>query len=264
MNRAYRRRSPWAWLGWIVVSLALYWAWTGTEISLLKLLQGLPAMGDFVRRMLPPDFSDWSLYLRAAAETAQIAVLGTFLAALLAWPLSFLAARNMNPLPWLYQATRLFFDVCRGISEIIWGLLFVATVGLGPAAGVLALAVHELGALGRYFSESIEGVTPGVVEAAQSAGATRLQIVSRVVMPEIKPYLLGYLFYYLEHGIRAASVLGLVGAGGIGFLLETRISLFRYHEVAAILMVVTALVIASDRLSAAARRRVLGERSFRS
>lgn len=233
-------------------------------MSLSKLLAGFPSMVDFVQRMLPPDFSDWQIYTRAAIETVQIALVGTCLAALLAFPLSFLAARNIDTIPWLYQITRFLFDACRGVSEIIWGLLFVATVGLGPSAGVLALTVHELGALGRYFSETIESVPPTIIEAAESVGATKVQTIARVIVPGIKPYLIGYLFYYLEHGIRAASVLGLVGAGGIGFLLETRISLFRYREVSAILIIVMILVISSDRLSAAVRRRLLGERVFRS
>lgn len=264
MKLPRRRRFNPIWIAWVVVGLTLYWSWTGAEMSFSKLLAGFPSMVDFVRRMFPPDFSDWRIYAGAAVETVQIALVGTCLAALFAFPLSFLAARTTNAIPWLYQITRLLFDICRGVSEIIWGLLFVATVGLGPSAGALALAVHELGALGRYFSEAIEGVPVSIVEAARSAGASKVQTIFRVIVPAIRPYLVGYLLYYLEHGIRAASVLGLVGAGGIGFLLETRISLFRYQEVAAILVVITILVIGSDRLSALVRRQMLGEQAFQS
>ena len=264
MKTPLSKRSGFAWGYWVLAVLVLYWAWSGTGIRFCELLKGIPSTLDFIQRMLPPDFTDWKVYVRAALETVQIAILGTSLAALIALPLSFLAARNITSVLWVYQSTRLLFDLCRGISEIIWGLLFVAAVGLGPPAGVLALAIHELGALGRYFSESIESTPVTIIEAAVSAGATKPQVIARVIIPEMKPYLIGYLLYYFEHGIRAASILGLVGAGGIGFLLETRISLFLYREVAAILTTIIILVVISDRLSAIARQRIIGERAFRS
>jgi phosphonate transport system permease protein len=252
------------WLFRVVAVVVLWWAASGSEVSLSAFADGVPQAADFLQRLFPPDFSNWKVYYRAARETLQMAIVGTSLAAAFAFPVSFVAARNVTPSLWVYQIVRLWFDVCRGIPEIVWGLLFVVIVGLGPFAGVLALAVHEFGALGRYFSETVENVSPITIEAAESSGAKPVQIVARVIFPEIKPYFVGYIFYYFEHSIRSATVLGLVGAGGLGLILETRIKLFQYHEVAALLIIILIMVSASDRLSSIVRRRILGERYFES
>jgi phosphonate transport system permease protein len=176
-------------------------------------------------------------------------MVGTILAAVMALPLSFFGARNIVGSKLLCNLIRFIFDLCRGISEIVLGLLFVTIVGLGPFAGVMALAVHELGALGRYFSEAIENIPPHILDIGKSSGAHKLQIISRILIPELRPILIGYVLYYFEHSVRAATVLGLVGAGGIGLLLLVKVKLFLYREVAAILIVIILLVVASDRIS---------------
>jgi phosphonate transport system permease protein len=251
-------------LAWAMGAIVLLWAWLGSDMSLAKLVQGAPHALDFVKRMFPPDYTDGVIYLRAAGETLQIAVVGTCLATILAFPLSFLAARNIHASRPVYLLTRLFFDLCRGVSELIWGLLLVAAVGLGPLAGVLALTIHEVGALGRYFSELIENVHSEVLEAPRSAGASALQTITRSIVPEVKPYIATYVFYYFEHSIRSATVLGFVGAGGIGLILETRMKLFQFQKVTAVLSIILAMVVISDWISAVIRRQMIGKHHFQS
>ena len=139
----------------VLVVVIYYWAITGTDTSLTNFASGIPFMADFVSRMFPPDISNLGKFLLKAIETLQMAIVGSTLGALIAMPLSFLAARNIMPNKFVYHSIRTIFDICRGINEIVWGLIFVSMVGLGPFPGVLALAAHVTGALGRYFSESI-------------------------------------------------------------------------------------------------------------
>lgn len=245
-----------------IILIMIIWSFRGIDFELSKIYQGIPNAYDFVKRMFPPDFSDLNLYISAVIETTQIAIFGTFLASILAFPLSFLGSRNINSNLLLYNLVRLIFDACRGISEVIWGLLCVSVIGLGPSAGVLALAIHNFGALGRYFSETVENVPSALLDASKSAGASKIQIVSRVIFPEVKHRFVGFIFYYFEHGLRAATILGLVGAGGVGFLLETRISLFRYREASAILIIILLVIVGADRLSALIRLKALNIRSF--
>lgn len=243
----------------VVLLVVIVWAFSGVGINFRDFIDGFPNAAKFVSRMIPPDFTNWRLFLGAALETIQMAVVGTCLAGILAFPLSFFGAKNINSNPWLYHLTRFLFDICRGISEIIWGLLFVSVVGLGPFAGILALTVHNTGALGRYFSETVESILPAILDAPKLAGATKAQTVFRMIVPEIRLRFIGYIFYYFEHGLRAATILGLVGAGGIGFLLETRISLFRYREVSALLIILLVIIVGVDRLSAIIRQNALSE-----
>lgn len=161
------------------------------------------------------------------------------------------------PIKVIYHSMRTFFDICRGINEIIWALLFVSMVGLGPFPGVLALAVHLIGALGKYFSEAIENVNPEIIHTIAATGANKIQIIFHAVIPQIKSLFVGYIFYYFEHSVRAATVLGLVGAGGIGLELLTSIKLFKLKEVSAIMIVMVVMVTAIDRSSAYMRNKII-------
>lgn len=241
----------------LVVVGIYYWAIKGSESNPGTIINGLPNMFDFVADMFPPDFSDWWPYLGGIGETLQIAIMGTTFGAAIALPLSFLAARNVMPYWPVYQATRTLFDLCRGINELIWALLFVAMVGLGPLPGVLALTVHLIGALGRYFSEAIEATSPELVTAMASTGANRVQTVYYGILPQVKTLFVGYTLYYFEHCFRAATVLGLVGAGGIGIKLMEAKSLFHWDQVLFILILMVLTVIAIDRISALVRMRFI-------
>lgn len=242
----------------ILIVIIYYWALNGTETSPTNFAKGFPFMVDFVGRMFPPDISNLDRFLLKAIETLQMAIVGSSLGALIAFPLSFLAARNIMPNKIIYHAVRGLFDTLRGINEIVWGLIFVSMVGLGPFPGVLALAAHVTGALGRYFSEAIETVNPEVIKAIVSTGANKIQIVIRGIFPEVKPLFVNYALYYLENNFRAATVLGLVGAGGIGMELITSMRLFKAQEVLTILIIMVLMVAMIDRFSAYLRKKIVG------
>jgi phosphonate transport system permease protein len=250
------RRRGWAF--YVTIFVLLYWSTREMNLTFGLLVRGFPNIFHFVAGFFPPDFLDWRVYLTSAVQTLKIAFLGTSIATVAALPLSFFAINiyEKSRFSILAYSVKFIFNLCRGTSELILGLLFVAAFGLGPFSGVMALAVHEIGALGRYFAETIENTGSSIVDIGRSVGATKLQIVTRMIMPEVMPYLIGYVIYYFEHSIRSATVLGLVGAGGIGFLLVTRIKLFRYHEVSSILIVIIFFTIVSDILSASFRKRL--------
>jgi len=253
-----KRKHKWLLAG-ILLALVYWWALAGTNTSPGNFINGIPNIIDYAGRMLPPDMSIIDLLLIRVLETIQIAIIGTTIGAICALPLSFLAARNVMPKKAVYHAVRAFFDVCRGIHEIVWALLFVSMVGLGPFPGVLALGVHITGALGKYFSEAIENINPQTINAILSTGANRIQMIFHGIMPEVKSLFTGYVLYYFEHSFRAATILGLVGAGGIGLELINSIKLFKSHEVLTIILVMVITVIAIDRIGAYIRKRAIGE-----
>jgi len=241
----------------ILIVLIYYWAISGTDTSPTNFAKGIPFMVDFIKRMFPPDISNLGRFMQRAVETLQMAIVGSTLGALIALPLSFLAARNVMPNKFVYHTVRTIFDICRGINEIVWGLIFVSMVGLGPFPGVLALTAHVTGALGRYFSESIETVDPEVIKAIISTGASKIQVIARGIFPQVKPLFINYSLYYLENNFRAATVLGLVGAGGIGMELITSMRLFKNREVLTILIIMVLMVMAIDRFSAYIRKKIV-------
>ena len=277
--------------------LVLIWSFQGAKIRAAELFQGVPQIFATVARMLPPDFTKvmdarsyffpdtlspvelllplaleeqqarakqrwWDntfpqTIIGATLETVQMALAGTFLALLVAFPLGFLAARNTTPHPAVYKTIRLLLNFFRTIPDLALGLLFVAAVGLGAFAGTLALAIHTATVLGKLLSESVENIDEGVVEAIRATGAGYTQILSFAVLPQILPDLISFTLYRLETNIRAASVLGLIGAGGIGYLMNTSFRTFQYQEAAAIVLVLIALVMLVDYLSSRLRSLVV-------
>ena len=255
-----RLNLPWKYKGILIgifIIIIYYWAISGTNTNPFTLAQGFPHMIDFVKRMFPPDITNIGKFLLKAIETLQMAIIGSTLGALIALPLSFLAARNIVHNKFIYHTVRTFLDICRGINEIVWGLIFVSMVGLGPFPGVLALTAHVTGALGRYFSESIETVNPEVIKAVISTGASKIQVIVRGIFPQVKPLFINYMLYYLENNFRAATVLGLVGAGGIGMELITSMRLFKNQEVLTILIIMVTMVTLIDRFSAYIRKKIV-------
>ncbi len=245
-------------LTFLIVGGIYWWSIKGTNFNLSQLVEGGPYMADFLRRMFPPDISILPRAITAAAETVQIAILGTTLAVIFAFPLGFLAAETMSCEPAIYNTFRGVANVCRGVSEIVWALLFVATVGLGPFPGVLALMVHSTGALTKFFAEAIENIHEETISTMMSTGASRIQIIFQGIIPEILPNFIGSVMYYFEHNIRAATVLGIVGAGGIGFELLTSLKLFKYREVLTIVLVMLILITLVDKLNSTIRKKVIG------
>jgi len=228
-----------------------------TDTSLSNFIKGIPGMVDVVERMVPPDHEILSLLLKPALLTFQISVMGTTLGFCIAFPLCFIGAKNFARNRILYNVIRVLFNSCRGISELVWAILFVSMVGLGPFPGVLAQVVYATGALGKYFSESIENMNEDSINALKATGANRIQIALQGIVPELMPIFLGYVMWNWEHNIRSATVLGLVGAGGIGLELMNSMKLFRYQEAMTILIVIVIMVTVVDRISAIIRWRVI-------
>lgn len=243
----------------IIIFIIYWWAVKGTGFSISKIVEGGPFMADFLRRMFPPDKFILDRAIKAAAETVQIAILGTTFAVFLALPIGFFAAQNMTHKLAVYVFFRTIANIFRGVSEIIWALLFVSMVGLGPFPGVLALMIHSAGALSKFFAEALENIHNETILTVRATGASRIQVVFQGIIPEVLPHFITYVLYYFEHNIRAATVLGIVGAGGIGFELLTSIKLFKYREVLSIILIMLILITIVDQLSHFLRKKVIGE-----
>lgn len=226
------------------------------EIDLRRLWAGLPRLAAWSARAWPPDFSEFGTLLERAAETVAMATLGTTLGALIAVPICLMAARNTAPHALLYGAARGLLNVLRGIDSFVFALLFVAAVGLGPFAGVLGIGLHSAGSIAKLWSEAIETAEPGPIEAAMLTGAGRLKIVVHALLPDVMPSLASILLYVWEFNVRASTVLGIVGAGGIGQELKNNIDLLASPRVLAILILILVMVTAIDQMSAYLRRQL--------
>jgi phosphonate transport system permease protein len=220
------------------------------------LVTGVHGMVDLISRAMPPAWSEFGDMLWPALETVDLAIFGTTFGVLMALPLAVLAAANVTPARPLYYLARAVIALTRAVPDLVWALLFVTAVGLGPFPGALALSVHSIGMLGRLFAEVIEDMDFGPVEALTLTGATRLQIFTHAVVPGVLPSLLGVSLYRFDENLRSSLVLGFVGAGGIGFHLLTAMNLFQYQTVSLLLIATFALVMAAERGSAMLRRRV--------
>jgi phosphonate transport system permease protein len=254
-QRAQRLRRA---LAWGAGGIAVLW-FTASQIGLnpAALVKGVPFMLDFFGRMFPPDLGHLALLRDATIETVQIAVWGTLIAIVLSIPLALLGARNTTPHAVVFHSTRVFLNGLRSINELVFALIFVAAVGLGPFAGVLAIALHATGMLAKFCAEEVEGVDRGPVEAMQATGAGRLQVILFGIVPQVVPAFISYAVYRFDVSIRAATILGLVGAGGLGFSLIKTMKLFKYHETATCILVIFVLVFVSDWLCARIRSRIL-------
>jgi len=247
-----------AWLGALAAAIAvLVWSAAGIGLSVTELLRGLPWVADLVSRMLPPNWEVIDRLAKPVLETVQIALWGTLLAVVMAVPLCFLAARNLSPHAVVFHGMRQVLNALRGINEIIFALIFVAAVGLGPFAGVLALAIHGAGMLGKFFAEAIEEIEPGPVEAVRATGASPAQVIVFSVLPQVIPSWIASTLYRFEVNLRAATVLGMIGAGGIGFELVSAMKLFQYQDMATSVVVILVMVMTADTLSSRLRARVL-------
>jgi len=247
---------PARWAGWAAIAALFLWSAWATEVSATRMIEGAPFMLDFLRRMLPPDLSVLGQALTGAGQTLQIALVGTGVSALLALPVGFAAARNVAP-PWLFYAARSILNVFRAIDTLVYALFFVAAVGLGPFPGVLAVVAYTATVLAKLYSEAIEAIDPGPVEAVAASGASRLQVLRWGVLPQIVPLFLSFTLYRFETNIRAATILGFVGAGGIGFYIQTYLRTLNYPAASAVLLVLIAMVMLVDFASSRIRARLV-------
>ena len=247
-------RTAWTAAAWGGLALALLWSWGPAEMGRWPfLITDADNMAEYASGFARPDFADWRTYLREMVVTIQIALWGTFLAIVLAVPFGILSAGNMAPW-WVRQPVRRLMDLFRAIHEIVFAVLFVVAVGLGPFAGVMALFVHTTGILAKLFSEAVEAIDPRPVEGIRATGASKVQEVVYGVVPQVLPLWMSYALYRFESNVRAATVLGIIGAGGIGQVMFEAIRGFYYAESAAILVVVIATVTLTDLLSQTLRR----------
>jgi phosphonate transport system permease protein len=243
----------------LVVGGLLLHGWTqGATVRPDSLATGVFRLGEFVEDAVPPDVSRLGPILKALLVTVEMALLGTIIGVVLSLPLAVLAARNTTPHWSLYAISRAIVTVSRTIPDLVWGLIFVIAVGLGPEAGVLAIAVDVMGFCGRFFAESIEDMDPGRIEGLRALGAPRFGVLAGGVVPACLPSFVTTSMFALESSARSSVVLGLVGAGGIGIELATSMTLLRYDEAATIILSILGVVVVFERVSAAIRRRVLG------
>ncbi len=250
---ALPRRSlgkPLAW-GGVLAILAL--SWKGADMRPLILFRDSGNMAEYASAFFPPNFSEWRVYAHEMLITLQIALWGTALAVLCAIPFGLLSASNITP-AWVHQPVRRLMDAARAINEMVFAMLFVVAVGLGPFAGVLALWVHTTGILAKLFSEAVEAIDPQPVEGIRATGAIALEEIVYGVIPQVMPLWISYTLYRFESNVRAAAVVGMVGAGGIGVILWEIIRGFYYAETCAVLIIIVVTVSVIDLASAKIRK----------
>lgn len=244
-------------IGYLALGIAvLIYAGRLSDLSFVELFQGSGTMAEYVTRYFPPNFSNWRSYLQDTLETVAMGIWGTLLSAILAVPLSILASSNLCP-AWIVFPVRRVLDAMRAINEIVFALVFVVAVGLGPFAGVLALFVHTAGILAKLFSEAIEAIEVGPVEGIRATGASKVQEIIFGVIPQVVPLWASFTLYRFESNVRSAAVLGIVGAGGIGVSLYQSFRAFQYQKVCAIMIILIVTVALIDTISAKLRQHLV-------
>ena len=240
-------------LMWGVLLALLAASWKGADMRPLELIRSSGNIAEYVHGFFPPQFTDWRNDLSELLVTLEIALWGTALAVACSVPLALLASANLTPW-WVHQPVRRVLDAFRAINEMVFALLFVSAVGLGPFSGVLALWVHTTGVLAKLFSEAVEAIDPRPAEGIRATGAHPLNVILYGVIPQVVPLWVSYTLYRFESNVRSASVVGMVGAGGIGVVLWEIIRGFQYPETCAVMIIVIVSVTAIDLLSARLRK----------
>ena len=249
--------------GIFVAALALFiFGLSELEFSPARMWAGVEQLGWIVMMMVPPDpGSSLTAYLVAMGETLSIALLGTALAAVCALPVSLLAARNVVPSNWFRFPARRFLDSIRGVDTLIWALVWINVVGLGPFAGVLAIAVADFGAFGKLFSEAFEAADKKQVEGIRASGGSPLHEIRFGLLPQVLPVIAGQVLYFIESNTRSATIIGIVGAGGIGLQLSEQIRVLEWQKVSFIILLILVAVAAIDWISSRLRFAIIGRRA---
>ncbi len=256
----WRRFNPretlirYAW--YIGIVFVAVWSVHRLDVPWIYFLDAHEQAGDLFGRMFPPDWAFLDEAIGPLVETIHIATLGTMITFVIAFPIAFLSARNttLNTATWLIG--RFILVTSRSVNTVVWGLLFVAIFGPGPVAGIWAIAARSIGFMGKLIAEAIEEVDEGAVEAIEATGASRLQVLWLGVLPQVLPVIWGTTVYRWDINIRESTVLGFVGAGGIGILLYSSINQFAWREVGIMLSSIFVVVIVSEFVSAAVRQRI--------
>jgi phosphonate transport system permease protein len=246
-----------------VAALALFiFGLNELDFSPARMWTGLRELGWITMMMIPPNpGSSLPAYLQAMGETLSIALLGTTLAAVFALPVSLLAARNVIPSAWLRFPVRRFLDSIRGVDTLIWALVWINVVGLGPFAGVLAIAISDFGAFGKLFSEAIEAADKKQVEGIRASGGSALHEIRFGLMPQVLPVIAGQVLYFIESNTRSATIIGIVGAGGIGLQLAEQIRVLEWQKVSFLILMILVAVAAIDWISSRLRFAIIGRRA---
>ena len=256
---AARRRHTWS-VVWLIAvmtltAFSLWWL----DIAFGKIGTGLVQFGKLVALMFPPSpGAHLPLLLHAMGETLAIAFLGTLAAALLAFPIGFVAASNTTPGILVRFLTRRGLDTIRGVDVLIWALVFVGVVGLGPFAGILAIAVSDSGTFGKLFSETIETADRKPIESVLSTGGSELLAIRFALIPQVLPVIISQVLYYFESNVRSATIIGIVGAGGIGLQLSEQIRTYDFDQVAFVIVMILVTVAAIDWVCGRLRFYVIG------
>ncbi|MAX25867.1 MAG: phosphonate ABC transporter, permease protein PhnE [Phycisphaeraceae bacterium] len=240
----------------LVLTLIILGAWWFADVlNARRLADGTGDIISLTAEAMPPDFSNWKDWIRPLFDSLAMSVAGTAIAVIGSVPIGLLAARNTSPHPTVYFAMRGVLNFLRSIPELIMGIIFVAAVGFGVLPGVLALGLHSIGMVGKFFAESIEHVDEAPVEAVTSTGASRLQVILHGVIPQVLPQMADVTIYRWEYNFRQSTVMGMVGAGGIGFELIGSLRIMQYQEVSAILLIILVMVTGVDLLSGVLRNK---------
>jgi phosphonate transport system permease protein len=238
---------------WALVAALLVGTWKGADMRPMDLIRDSGNMAVYASGFFPPDFKEWRMYIQEMVVTLEIALWGTVLAIIFAIPCGLLCSSNIVPW-WIYQPMRRLMDSARAINEMVFAMLFVVAVGLGPFAGVLAIFVHTTGILAKLFSESVEAIDPKPVEGIRSTGAYPLEEIIYGVIPQVLPLWISFTLYRFESNVRSAAVVGMVGAGGIGVVLWEIIRGFQYTQTCAVMLIMIITVIIIDVISSQIRK----------
>ena len=253
-------RPQWSWKTFVSIVLfvsALIFVVKDLEVDFIKLVSDSSKyFGDILFRMLPPDFSNLRELIYAMFETIEIAFLGTFIAIVLSIPLGLFSARNLAPNYFVYLVCKTVVIFFRAIPEFIIAMILVIAIGFGAMPGVLALGLHTMGFLAKFYAEDIEHINKGPIDALKSSGATKSQIISFGVIPQILPSFVANNLYILDRNVRMATMLGIVGAGGIGYELQSSFRMFEYERVSAIIILIFVTIFLIDHLSAFIRSKI--------
>jgi phosphonate transport system permease protein len=249
------------WAGWFAATALTVYCLQHFGFLSVGFLHGVGKFGAVVIAQLfpPTGFDHLPEFLKVMGETIAMAFMGTLLGALFAFPLSFLASKNMMRSRPVQFGTRRFADLLRSFDYLIWALIFVRAIGLGPLAGIMAIAIVETGTFIKLYSEAIENLDRKQIDGITAAGGNGLQRIRFGVLPQVLPMMLSNTLYMFEHNVRSASILGIVGAGGIGFLLADRLRAYALQEACLIIIVLVVAVYAIDWLSKTLRERLIGD-----
>jgi len=255
LERAFRVPRTRFLLGLPVVVVLLVWSFVGAEFNFVKLGEGAVNMGEFLSRLFPPTWEKFGTIVELLIETLQMAIVGTVLGAVLSLIVAFGASSNIAP-RWLCYPTRWIMNVIRSLPDLVFALMFVSAVGLGPFAGILAMTIGSIGSIGKIFAEAMEAVDRGPLTAMEAVGASKRQVVQYGILPQASPMLVSYTLLLFEGNVRGATILGMVGAGGIGLELTTAMRMYDYGHLSAIVICIIVLVTVIDQASAIIRRKI--------